>query len=249
MDTIGLICSVELEARPLLDRMETTTIDLDHRPTFRGHLGGVDVVVLIGGMGKTNAAQAVTILAERFAPAAIIGFGVAGAYRSSGLQVGDVAVATEEIYGDEGVDTPDGWMSCEGIGIPLLQREGVDYFNTFPTDSQLTRSILSSLGNPGAGPFVTVSACSGTDVRGDALARRHSAICESMEGAAYAHIATLYGIPFAEIRGISNLVEDRDLRGWRLQDAATAAATAIVTTLPGIPADLLGKQPAFRKAP
>ena len=47
-----------------------------------------------------------------------------------------------------------------------------------------------------------------------------------MEGAAAAHICTLYGVPFLEIRGISNLVMDRDRGSWRLERAAEVAARA-----------------------
>ena len=35
-------------------------------------------------------------------------------------------------------------------------------------------------------------------------------VAESMEGAAAAHICALYGVPFLEIAGISNMVADRD---------------------------------------
>ena len=59
------------------------------------------------------------------------------------------------------------------------------------------------------------------------LEARFSAIAESMEGAAYAHVAALYDIPFVEVRGISNLVEDRDLSRWKLADAAAVAARAV----------------------
>ena len=52
--------------------------------------------------------------------------------------------------------------------------------------------------------------CSGLAVRGNELAARFNAICENMEGAAAAQVCTLYEVPFLELRGISNLVEDRN---------------------------------------
>jgi futalosine hydrolase len=48
-----------------------------------------------------------------------------------------------------------------------------------------------------------------------------------MEGAALAHVATLYDVPFLEIRAISNAVEDRDFTRWRLREAADAAQGAV----------------------
>jgi futalosine hydrolase len=50
-----------------------------------------------------------------------------------------------------------------------------------------------------------------------------------MEGAAIAHVAHLYGIPVGEVRGISNIVTNRDTRAWKLNDAARAAQEAILS--------------------
>ena len=41
-------------------------------------------------------------------------------------------MATAELFGDEGVVTPDGWHSLELIGIPVVSRNGEEYFNRFP---------------------------------------------------------------------------------------------------------------------
>lgn len=229
---IVLVCSVELEAKPLLDRIERSR-PLPH-PRLRlwaGRLGGFPVVVAAGGIGKTNAAHALTAILERYRASAVIGFGVGGAYPGSGLDVGDLAVATAEHYGDEGVATGNGWISCEDIGIPLLADGGRRYFNELPVDQAGLESIDGALRDgPIAamwGPFVTVSNCSGTTARGVELAERFGAVCESMEGAAYAHVAALYRLPYLELRGISNLVEDRDTSRWRLHEAAGTAAAGV----------------------
>jgi futalosine hydrolase len=66
---------------------------------------------------------------------------------------------------------------------------------------------------------------------GDELHARFDALCESMEGAAAAQICALYGIPFLEVRGISNLVEDRNRAAWRLAEAAGAAHRVVLRLL------------------
>ncbi|GFP22067.1 futalosine hydrolase [Candidatus Hakubella thermalkaliphila] len=75
-----------------------------------------------------------------------------------------------------------------------------------------------------SGTFVTVSTSTGTSKRAREIERRFStsggAICENMEGAAVAHVCTMYGIPMLEIRGISNIVEDRDKSKWDIKKAA-----------------------------
>jgi futalosine hydrolase len=199
---------------------------------WSARIAGQKVYVLVGGMGKTNAARSLTALLERHPVSGVTGFGVAGAYPGSGLSVGDLALATAEHYGDEGVETPSGWIACDGIGIPLLEIEGRQYFNDFPVDGLRVAAIAEALRNANVvvrlGPFVTVSTCSGTSARAEQIAGRFAPICESMEGAAYAHVAAIYELPFLELRGISNLVEDRDLSRWNLRAAAESAASALV---------------------
>jgi futalosine hydrolase len=196
-----------------------------------GRLDGAPVLLLATGMGKVNAAQTATALLETRPVRGVVGFGIAGAYPGSGMEVGEVAVATASVYGDEGVSAPDGWMSTEGIGIPLLERGGARRFNEFPAESPrvgAARRALSAAGIPAhAGPIVSVSACSGTTALGREMGARFGALCEGMEGAALAHVCALYEVPFLEVRAISNAVEDRDLSRWRIAEAAEAAQRAV----------------------
>ena len=63
------------------------------------------------------------------------------------------------------------------------------------------------------------------------LARRYQAVCENMEGAAVALVALRYGIPCLEIRGISNLVEDRDMSRWDIGLAVEAAQRFVLKVI------------------
>jgi futalosine hydrolase len=237
---VAVVAAVAREIGPLRERLDDRReLEIGRRPATRGRLDGNEVVLLACGMGKTNAAQALTALLEQHPIRGIANIGVGGAYAGSGLDVGGLALATSESYGDEGVDTPAGWISTEGIGIPLLDTAGILHFNVFPLDAATVAEAADMLAErgfrPGIGPFVTVSCCSGTAVRGRAVAGRFGAICESMEGAALAHVARLYDVPFLELRGISNHVEDRDLSRWRFDPAIAAAceAAAVLVELLG----------------
>ncbi len=193
------------------------------------------LIFAVTGMGKTNAAIATILLIGRFFPALLVNTGCAGAYGLGGLAVGDLALATAEIYGDEGVLTPSGWQPLEFIGIPLLETGGRRFFNEFPLSPLAAAEAVRSAEMMGitlhAGRFVTVSTCSGTTRRGDEVARRFDAICETMEGAAIAHAALLHGVDCLEIRGVSNMVEDRDLSRWDLAGAAEVAQQFLRTFL------------------
>jgi len=197
------------------------------REIYIGEAGGNEVVVCISGMGKINAASAATSLIERFAPSLVVSTGCCGAYRGAGLRVGDLAMATTETCGDEGVSTSDGWQPYDFIGLPAVRRNGTPYFNEFPLSAaaaERASHLASLLGlRVRRGKFVTVSTCSGTAVAGDRIAARFGAICESMEGAAVAQVALQYGVDSLEIRGISNIVEDRDLSRWDIPLAVEQA--------------------------
>jgi futalosine hydrolase len=234
---LALVAAVEMELVPLRSTLRAAQpLTVGRKPAAGGLLDGVPVILLPAGMGKTNAAHALTALLERGSVRGVLNLGVAGAYPGSGLGVGGVGLASAEFYGDEGVETPQGWISTEGIGIPLLQAGEARWFNHFPFNADLVARAGARLAAAGftvsTGPFVTVSCCSGTTRRGTEIAERFGAICESMEGAALAHVATLYEVPFLEVRGISNAVEDRDIARWRLKDAVASACGAARALLP-----------------
>jgi futalosine hydrolase len=198
-----------------------------HRDAYRGEIEGRPVILAVTGIGKANAAVAVTALLERFDTELLITAGCAGAYRGSGLAVGDLAVATVEIAGDEGVLAPDGWHTLELIGIPAVERKGQSFFNRFPMTRWALDKAAFVAGTAGItlhqGEFITVSTVSGTLERGAELQRRFGGICENMEGAAAAQVALLYGVDCMEVRGVSNLVEDRDLSRWDIKTAIDRA--------------------------
>jgi futalosine hydrolase len=193
---------------------------------YKGNLAGSCVVMTVSGIGKVNAAHAATRLILDHAPAQIWNIGIGGAYPSSGLGIGDIAVAEREIYGDEGVLQKEGLTGLSLLGIPLLKKGRKKYFNEFILDRKLMQKAagLRSPEMPSfrvkSGPFVTVSACTGTVARAREIEERFHAVCENMEGAAIAHICTRYDVPMVEMRGISNIVEDRDRARWNIRLAA-----------------------------
>ena len=67
-----------------------------------------------------------------------------------------------------------------------------------------------------------------TKKRAAEISARFKAICENMEGAAIAHICCLYKIPCIEIRGISNMVEARDVSKWDFKLAAENCQKALI---------------------
>jgi futalosine hydrolase len=223
---IVLLAATEGEAQILAGTLHDSARRIHAgKLTLRGFIGGRPCRLAVSGVGAVNAAQALTHKIEVHRPRLVLQFGVAGAYVPAGLGVGAVACATEEIYGDAGVLTPDGWQPLEALGFPLVPGDPPRY-NRFPLDAGLVARAAAVCG-AAAGPFLTLAQCTGVRALGDRLHARFGALCESMEGAAAAHVCALYAVPFLEIRGVSNLVEDRDRSRWDVAGAAAAAQEAV----------------------
>jgi futalosine hydrolase len=237
---IALLCSVPFEAELLLSAMANQkTTPGGSKSMVQGTIGVQQVVLCSGGMGKVNAAHAATLLLTRYAPELILVFGIGGAYPGSGAAVGDVVIASEEIAGDEGVLTRDGFHDTEYLGIPLVKTAASVLFNSFPAPAGLVdraRQGLAGFTHPGrvlVGKFVTLSSCTGTSERAGELDRRLQGLRENMEGAAVAQVAALHAVPWLEIRSISNRVENRDLKQWDIPKAAATVQNAVMHLLRG----------------
>ncbi|MGA7827609.1 MAG: futalosine hydrolase [Geobacteraceae bacterium] len=220
METIAVTAATPLEISNLIEvfqaKRQTAPLPWD---IFVAEVASTNIIFSISGIGTSNAAAATALMAHLYMPDLLITTGCAGAYPGCGLAIGDIVLATSEVFADEGVLIPEGWRSLEQIGIPLLDRNGRRFFNEIPLTAQVTSAaeeVAEQLGiaAPATGRFLTVATCSGTMARGTELQERFNGICENMEGAAVALTAARYGIACMELRGISNYVEDRDRTRW-----------------------------------
>ncbi len=209
-------------------------LEVAARQWAEGQIAGTNVLLVETGIGAVNCAHALSCVLQARAPDAVWQIGVGGAYARSGLQPGDLAVASEENYGDVGVRLAEGWQDAELIGIALAEVGGTSYYNRFPLDGERAEKMaifLNAECHTQAGPFVTVQECTGTDALGEERGAHFAAICENMEGAAAAHLCRLYGIDFFELRGISNIAARRQRDQWQLPLACRRAQEAALRLL------------------
>jgi futalosine hydrolase len=193
-----------------------------------GRMGGRSVLLVATGIGAVNAAHALTCALQARRPDWVLQVGVGGAYPQGGLEIGALALASEEWYGDLGVRTDEGWQGADLIGIPVY---GEDGYNKFVLAGECLDRAREVLPEVKVGPFATVQECSGTDELGLERGARFGAVCENMEGAAAAHVCALYGVPFLELRAMSNRVEKRDREQWDLVGAVARAQEAAARLL------------------
>jgi futalosine hydrolase len=164
---------------------------------------------------------------------ALIQFGVGGAYiiadQSHQPKLLDICLAEQEVAGDFGISLGDSMKYLDSSFTGEI---------VYSMDSSLVRRcevVLDRLGTHyHKGVFITVNGITATRARGEMLHSRWNGLCENMEGAAVARVCKDFNLPCAELRCISNFVEERDPSTWRLREACLKAAHTAIQLIQGI---------------
>lgn len=148
---------------------------------------------------------------------AVLSAGIAGGFPTR-VRLGGTVLATASIAADLGADSPDGYLSLDELGFGSTR---------IPADAHLLAALRAALPRATPGAVLTVSTVTGTAAGAAVLARRHpDAVAEGMEGFGAAIAAAQAGVPFAEVRTISNEIGPRDRNTWRMGEALAALTEA-----------------------
>jgi adenosylhomocysteine nucleosidase len=246
---IGVICAIPQELAVL-----RAALDHDRRDEIggfgfdRGRLDGRPVILAEAGIGKVNTATVATILALRFEAGMLVFKGVAGGLDPS-LAIGDVVVADRALQHDCGV--------IEGGRLQPYQAGHIPFFN--PTEQfgyavepallarvrkRLEGATLSPLSAQAGGAGRAPQVAYGTVLSGDQfsnceatrerLHREFGGRAVAMEGAAMAQVAERLGLPWLEIRALSDLAghESRFDFAAFVDEVANNAAVILRRILP-----------------
>jgi adenosylhomocysteine nucleosidase len=218
--SIGLICAIPqelIELRAALDhdrRIEIGRFGFD-----QGRLDGQPVVLAEAGIGKVNTAAVATLLAAQFHARILVFSGVAGGLDPA-LAIGDVVIATRAIQHDCGVIEDQRLQPYQAGHVPFFNPTEDLGYAVEPALLERVRGRLEGLALPalsalagGAGRrpqlvYGTILAgdqfihCEATRMR---LQRDFAAQAVAMEGGALAQVAERLGVPWLEIRALSDL--------------------------------------------
>ena len=173
------------------------------------YFAGVKHTVVVTGVGKTNAAIALTRFisggSESDGDLALIG--IAGAYKESGVKVGDLLAVKTDYFADEALLTDSALIGIDELGFPINEGNRCEFVTPFelPVCSANTVSLLS-----------------GTDYLARLYWNKTRAAIESMEGAAFALAAASFEVKTAQVRAASNYCGARDKQEWDVKKALTA---------------------------
>ncbi len=200
---IGIMGAMKAEIDSILKEVtDLEEMKLSVRTFYKGKINEKDVVIVLTGIGKVNAAITTTLLIEKFAVKHIINIGVAGG--QNGVKHRDIVISKEVLYHDVDVTA----FESKYVRGQIPGSDPLFYADA--TLLQKTKKILNSL---------HLDYKIGKIASGDQFVHSKQTIAlvndlypdiyaVEMEAGAIAHTATIYNIPFIIYRSISDLIED-----------------------------------------
>jgi futalosine hydrolase len=189
-----------------------TAVAAEREAIERGLSAARDLVLVVdGGVGVANAAAVTATTLQGGQIDAVVCAGIGGGF---GVPTGGLALGTTSVAADLGAESPDGFLSLDDLGLGS---------STVECDAGLVAGLAARLADAVPGAILTVATTTGTQARASSLRERHpDAVAEAMEGFGVGTAAARAGLPFAELRAISNAVGPRDRTAWRIVDALSA---------------------------
>jgi futalosine hydrolase len=226
--TLLIAAALELELSLLKGELKALPAGrIAGRSFSQASVGHMSVFLGEVGIGVVSAAVTLGGLVARLGVSRIVMCGSAGAFGDSELGTGDLAVASSETLAEVGLCTTQGVGSAYALGLPdLVQEIGLDgdlvrHLERGAAEVARTRVVKS----------LTVVGVSADIHQARSRAELFGAGMENMEGYAAALVGLQYGIPVGEVRGISNVVGNRDKQTWNLSLAGERAQKALLQFL------------------
>jgi futalosine hydrolase len=175
-------------------------------------LQGHTTDVLITGVGQVPATWMLTNALHTNTPNLVIQAGIAGTF-SPRLAPGTVVCVQKDCFGDLGMEANGQFTTIFDNG--LAQPNDLPFINGWLVNNS---PVLTHL------PWEVVSAVTVNKVT-DSMIQRQQLIdtfnpgIETMEGAACHYVCISAGVPFVQLRAISNEVGERDKSKWLIQEA------------------------------
>lgn len=239
MTSVLLVCATELEAQPVLERMPSVTErELPGGVVLHaGHLADVPCDLAITGVGKAAAASGTTaaLAVQPGTYALCVSIGLAGAYTGEFIPIGTTVVAAEDVDIDGGALSTSDRIPLASIGLARLPANGTTeaMYDRIETDPSWRDRFAASAGVVPL-RFATSDAISADLDTAEARRVASGAAIESMEGHAAGLAAGRFGVPFAEVRAVSNVAGVRDKDAWQIRGPLRKLATVLASTFKAV---------------
>jgi futalosine hydrolase len=215
-----VVAATEAEIRPFVSKLGLASVAGPRVTRYQDRSVGHDIDVLISGVGMVaTAAWCSRVLsAERFDVA--LNLGVCGSFRPE-IFPGAVVHVVSERLAELGAEDGDKFLS-----IQEMKLLGPDEFPF--TGGRLVNAsppVLRTLPSMRAVSGITVNTVHGDEESIARVRERFDPDVETMEGAAFTYACLIHGVPFAQVRAVSNMVERRNRAAWKLDEAISNLGT------------------------
>jgi len=180
------------------------------------------VDVLTTGVGMVATAMWCSGVFARERYDLVVNGGVCGSFRPA-LPPGTVVHVTTDRIAEFGAEDGEAFLT-----VQELQLLGEDEFPW--TCGRLVNSVPprnGALDQLPVGDAITVNTVHGNEATIARVVERYNPHVESMEGAAFMYACLVHGVPFAQVRAVSNIVERRNRNAWKLREAVDALGAAL----------------------
>jgi futalosine hydrolase len=204
---ILIVSATILEIKPLLVdfiKLEDDLFELKRSKEL-------SIQILISGVGLVAMAARLAKRLEEEAYDFVLNCGIAGSFDSQ-IPLTKLFLVEQDTIADLGVEMGQKFISISQLGlakdsdISILRNSGSfnRFFETLPVAYAISK-------NTGSGRVSTISF----------LQRQFKVQLESMEGAAFHFVCRQKGVPFCQVRAVSNYVGERDKSKWDIKGSVT----------------------------
>ena len=215
---IGIICAVEREAAPFLKTLEMSAVTEESMLKFyHGRACDKEVILVVSGVCKVNAAIAARVLIDTYGVDAIINSGTAGAIAEE-LEIFDTVISTEVAYHD--------------VANEILTKNHPKMDSVFFKADEGLLAVANNLRTEAPivfGRMVTGEVFIADEGR-ERIIRKFNPLSVDMETGAIAHACYVSGVPFIAIRSITDTAK-KSGEGYFEENVNGASEIAMSVTL------------------
>jgi futalosine hydrolase len=222
-----LVSATPSEIAPMVAQLQPTA---ERSPRVRAYRrAGHDVDVLTTGVGMVATAAWCSRALAATAYDLALNVGVCGSFDRACVP-GTVVHVVADRFAELGAEDDDAFLTIQQlnlVGDNEFPFAGGQLVNSTPPANAALAGFHAVRG-------ITVNTVHGNERSIAAVVRRFAPQVESMEGAAFMYACLIHGLPFAQVRAVSNVVEKRNRDGWRMVEAVASLGAAALDVLDGV---------------
>lgn len=192
---IGIVAATKMEIAPLLNN------DLP-----------ANIKICITGIGSVSTTYNLLLFILNEKPDFLIQAGIAGSFDKK-IPLSSFLVVRKDCFADLGVMENKKWKDMFDLGLVGKNQKPYEegwLVNNTQTDIFLHEQKATA---------ITVNEITTDTSKNNEWLNKYDASLESLEGAAFHYVCLMQGIPFLQVRTVSNYIGERDKNKWETEKA------------------------------